>query len=100
VSAATKHQKQQIDEPVFRDWVEPKIPLRDPGGLLMKNTERETLAGFCWAFRDQFYRGCPAMGVEHFVCEARTRDPNRQPTESDERCCHSQRFTGASGRTS
>ena len=23
------------------------------------------------------------MGVEHFVCEARTRDPNRQPTESD-----------------
>jgi len=49
----------------------------------MKNTERETLAGFCWAFRDQFYRGCPAMGVEHFVCEARTRDPNRQPTESD-----------------
>ena len=23
------------------------------------------------------------MGVEHIVCEARTRDPNRQPTESD-----------------
>jgi hypothetical protein len=83
LQAATKQQKQQIDEAVFRAWVEPKIPLRDPGGLLMKKADRGTLAGFCWANRDQFYRECPAMGVEHFVCEARTRDPNRQPTESD-----------------
>ena len=49
----------------------------------MKKADRDTLAEFCWANRDQFYRECPAMGVEHFVCEARTRDPNRQPTESD-----------------
>jgi hypothetical protein len=83
LQAATKQQKQHIDESVFRAWVEPKIPLRDPGGLLMKKADRDTLAGFCWANRDQFYRECPAMGVEHFVCEARTRDPNRQPTESD-----------------
>jgi hypothetical protein len=83
LQAATKQQKQQIDEAVFRAWVGPKIPVRDPGGLLTKKADRDTLAGFCWANRDQFYRECPAMGVEHFVCEARTRDPNRQPTESD-----------------
>jgi hypothetical protein len=83
LQAATKRQKQQIDESVFRAWVEPKISLQDPGGLLMKKADRDTLAGFCWANRDQFYRECPAMGVEHFVCESRTRDPNRQPTESD-----------------
>jgi hypothetical protein len=49
----------------------------------MKKADRDTLAGFCWANRDEFYRECPAMGVEHFVCEARTRDPNRPPSESD-----------------
>jgi hypothetical protein len=86
LQAATKQQKRQkrqIDESVFRAWVEPKISLRDPGGLLMKKADRDSLAGFCWANRDQFYRECPAMGVEHFVCEARRRDTNRQPTESD-----------------
>jgi hypothetical protein len=57
--------------------------LRDPSGLLIKKADRDTLAGSCWANRNQFYGECPAMGVEHFVCEARTRDPNRQPTESD-----------------
>jgi hypothetical protein len=75
--------KQQIEDLVFRAWVEPKIPLRDPGGLLLKKAGRDALAKFCWANQDQFYRECPAMGVEHFVCEARRRDPNRQPTESD-----------------
>jgi hypothetical protein len=83
LQAATKQQKRQIDEAVFRAWVDPKIPLRDPADRLMKKADRDTVAGFCWANRDQFYRECPAMGVEHFVCEARTRDPNRQPTESD-----------------
>jgi hypothetical protein len=74
LQAATK---QQMDEAVFRAWVDRKIPLLDPAGLLMKKADRDTLAGFCWANRDRFYRECPAMGVEHFVCEARTRDPNR-----------------------
>jgi hypothetical protein len=83
LQTATKQQKQQIEELVFRAWVEPKIPLRDPSGLLIKKAGRDSLAKFCWANQDQFYRECPAMGVEHFVCEARTRDPNRQPTESD-----------------
>ncbi|MGA8757205.1 MAG: hypothetical protein WB611_12930 [Stellaceae bacterium] len=83
LQAATTRQKQRIDETVFRAWVEPKIPLRDPAGLLLKKADRDTLAAFCWAKLDQFYSECPAMGVEHFVCEARTRDPNRQPTESD-----------------
>jgi hypothetical protein len=83
LQVATKQQKQQIEEAVFRAWVEPKIPLRDPGGRVMNKADRDTLAGFCWANWDQFYRECPAMGVEHFACEARTRDPNRQPTESD-----------------
>ena len=83
LQAATKQQKQRIDETVFRAWVEPKIPLRDPDGLVMNKANRDALAGFCWANRDRFYRECPAMGVEHFICEARTRDPNRQPTKSD-----------------
>ena len=83
LQAATNQQKQQIEEWVFWGWVEPKIPLRDPGDLLMKKADRDALASFCWANRDQFYRECPAMGVEHFVSEARIRDPNRQPTESD-----------------
>jgi hypothetical protein len=83
LQTATKQQKQQIEELVFRAWVEPKIPLRDPGGLLLKKAGRDALAKFYLANQDQFYRECPAMGVEHFVCEARTRDPNRQPTESD-----------------
>ena len=83
LQAAKRRQKQQIDESVFRAWVEPKISRRDPGSLLIKKAGRDTLAGFCWANRDQFYRECLAMGVEHFVCEARTLDPNRQPTESD-----------------
>src|SRR5260370_24432330 len=33
LQAATKHQKQQIDEAVFRAWVNPKIPPRDHPGL-------------------------------------------------------------------
>jgi len=83
LQTATKQQKKQIDEAVFRAWVELKIPPKDPGGRLMKKADREGLAGFCWTNRNQFYRECPAMGVEHFACVARTRDPNRQPTESD-----------------
>jgi hypothetical protein len=83
LQGATRQQKQQIEEAVFRVWVEPKIPLRDPSGHVMDKADRDTLTGLCWANRDQFYRECPAMGVEHFVCEARTRDPNRQPIESD-----------------
>jgi hypothetical protein len=83
LQAATKQQKQQIDEAVFRAWIGPKIPLRDTAGVLMRRADRDTLAAFCWANRDHFYRECPAMGVEHFVCEARIRDPNRQPAESD-----------------
>jgi hypothetical protein len=62
LKAATKQQKQQIDESVFRAWVEPKISVQDPGGLLMKKADRDKLAGFCWANRDQFYHECPGHG--------------------------------------
>jgi hypothetical protein len=46
LQAATDQQKQQIDESVFRAWVEPKIPLRDPGGLLMKKADRDASGQF------------------------------------------------------
>jgi hypothetical protein len=83
LQAAKKAQKRQIEEVVFRAWIEPKMPPRNPGGTFITPAEREELIRFCYADRERFYRECPAMGVEHFVCEARTRDPQRQPTESD-----------------
>jgi hypothetical protein len=83
LQGATKQQKQRTEKAKFRAWVDPKIPPRDPGGSWFKRTEREALAAFCDANRDEFFCECPAMGVEHYLCEARTRDPNRQPTESD-----------------
>src|SRR5580704_8972091 len=46
LQAATEQQKQQIDESVFRAWVEPKTPRRDPGGLLMKKADTTRSPGF------------------------------------------------------
>lgn len=83
LQAATSREKRQVEEAVFRAWVEPKIPLHDPDGRPITKTERGVLVGLCYADCARFYRECPAMGVEHFVCEARTQDPKRQPTESD-----------------
>jgi hypothetical protein len=83
LQSATKQQKEQIEEAVFRAWVAPKIPLRDPDGRLMRKAEQEIFIDICYAHRDRFYRECPSMGVEHFICEARTQDPRRRPTESD-----------------
>jgi hypothetical protein len=49
----------------------------------MSRGQREELARVCFASRVQFYRECLAMAVEHFLCEARTRDPGRKPEEAD-----------------
>jgi hypothetical protein len=83
LQAATKQQKQQIAARTFREWVYPKIPLRDPSDSLMNKTQKEALAAFCYANVDRFYRECPAMAVEHYLCEVRARDPKRVPEEAD-----------------
>ena len=83
LQAATKQQKRQIADQTFREWVYPKIPLHDPDNSFMNKQQKEQLAVFCYANVDQFYRECPAMAVEHYLCEARTRDPNRVPEEPD-----------------
>jgi hypothetical protein len=83
LQAATKQKKRRIAAQTFREWVYPNIPLRDPSNSLMSKTQKEALAAFCYASTDKFYQECPAMAVEHYLCEARTRDPKRVPEESD-----------------
>jgi len=83
LQAASKQQKRQIEAVTFRAWVYPKIPIRDPAGALMSKAQKDKLAALCYASRDQFFRECPAIAVEHYICEARTRDPNRVPEEAD-----------------
>jgi hypothetical protein len=49
----------------------------------MSKAQKNELAALCYATRDRFFRECPAMAVEHYLCEARTRDPSRVPEEAD-----------------
>jgi hypothetical protein len=68
---------------VFASWVSHAIPDRSPDGRAYTKAEKDTLIRFAWDNADAFYESCPTFAVEDALTTARTRDPKRNPTESD-----------------
>jgi hypothetical protein len=78
LQTADKKKKKAVDEQVFREWVLPKIPNREPTGRLISRAEQIKIADYCYAIAKKFYGSCPAMAVEDKLSEIRPRDPNRK----------------------
>jgi hypothetical protein len=83
LQAADKSLLRAKEKEMFEAWIAPNIPDVGSDGRTLNIDQKFELLQFCYAKRKQFLSECPAIAAEDALFAVRTRDPRRNPTESD-----------------
>jgi hypothetical protein len=70
-------------EKLFRAWIGPSIPVRDPNDRVLTDKEKLDLLDCCWEHEREFLAACPSLAVEDALTTERIRNARRNPQESD-----------------
>lgn len=83
LQAADRKVRKAQEKAAWTSWIGQSIPDHDPQERAFTAQEKTDLLDFCYGNQRQFLIECRSLAVESSLTKVRTRDPKRNPTESD-----------------
>jgi hypothetical protein len=82
-ASASPQERRKAMEKAFEQIIGELLPDSGPDGKLLTKEQKGQLLSFCLDSKAELLKQCPAIAAEYALCDIRSRDPSRNPKESD-----------------